>query len=189
MKRTNTWADAFTTGEVEIDTGDGISVRVPITAAQKIAALETAKVTIDNTVGRRAFAWDAANARQQMIYGDTGVRVLGNDPASTTEGVGSVKLRRIGHNVELFISDKVAAVAGNPLTLVTLPPGFRPYDWVNESMSTVYDTTINGLRIQNTGAVLVYSISAGDSMRGHSTWTTTEAWPTSLPGTAQGAPQ
>lgn len=153
-------------------------------ALNKVMTMRESLV-FDQTAGRVVKAWDYLNNREQLIYGDTGARLLANDPAATT-AAGSILLRRTGHQVEIFIHDKVTVGSGN-LQVAVIPEGFRPYQWVNETMSAVYDTTINGVRIASSGAVTVFGVAAGDTMRGHVTWTTTEPWPTSLPGTALGS--
>lgn len=143
---------------------------------------------IEETAGRTVKVWDYINNREQMIYGDTGYRALPNDPAKTGE-VGNVIVRRVGSMVELSISDKTVVVGGN-VTLLTLPAGFRPWAWVNTNLTTIYDSvapTPNGLRITTAGDVMVYSVSAGEVLRGQVVFMTPDPWPTSLPGIANGA--
>lgn len=178
MRRTNTWADATTTKEAELDLGDGLSTRLPLGRPY----------TIDQSAGRVLKAWDYLNKREQIIYGDTGYRSLPNDPAKTSD-VGNIIVRRLGSLVELNISDKTVLVSGN-VTLLNLPAGFRPWAWVNTNLTTIYDSvspTSNGLRITSAGDVMVYSVAAGEVLRGHVVFMTPDPWPTSLPGIANGA--
>lgn len=168
-------------------------------AEARLAALETAKVTINNTVGRRAFAWDAGNARQQMIYGDTGRRDItslfnGTAPSAAT-GItaGSVYLTRVGRMVELVL-EGVTLPPGQSATFVTLgdiiPSGFLPpseRDFPLSARLTTEGANGGGLRVNRiTGRLIVYLHVDGETVRVSANWLTEDAWPTTLPGTAVG---
>lgn len=178
MRRTNRTADALQTGYAKLDLGEGITTEIP---------LGKRGYTISESAGRVITAWDYLNNREQMIYGDTGFRELPNDPAKTGE-TGTIVLRRSGNLVEVNIVDKAVVLGGNPV-IVNIPAGFRPRGWVNTNLSGVYDSVapaINGLRVTTAGDVIVYSVTAGEILRGQVVFMTPDTWPTTLPGKASG---
>jgi hypothetical protein len=144
----------------------------------------SARVTIDNTVGRRAFAWDAGNSRKQQIYGDTGLRDItaigGVDGAG-----GNVYLSRTGNTVQLHMYGRTLTAAANTLTL---PTGFWPDQsslWGNPFYPSNAGNRI--LISSVTGIVQSFGQSTGAASYFRLSWRTGQPWPTSLPGTAVGA--
>lgn len=141
-----------------------------------------ARVTIDNTVGRRAFAWDRGNTRKQQIYGDTGLRDI---TALMSDGAGgNVYLSRTGNVVQLKMYNRTLTAAANSLTL---PSGFWP------DISTLWG---NPFYPSNAGnRILISSVTGLVQSFGQSTaaasyfslsWRTGQPWPTTLPGIAAG---
>lgn len=153
----------------------------------RLAVLETAKVTVDNTVGRRAFAWDLANNRQQMIYGDTGLRdVSALDP---DREVGTYNLRRFGNVVTLTAVLVKRLTAGTTTIAGMIPAGFRPDSTqVFVSLSIAPGTNEFRVGVSTAGNYSVSSYVVGQYTQYSITWTTSNAWPTTLPGTAVGTP-
>lgn len=198
MLRTNSFSNMASTGEADLDLGAGVTARIPVKSAERVKTLETAMVTIDNTVGRRAFAWDAGNARQQMVYGDTGWRQLvTNGSGVAADNTGAVHLRRTGLTVWIrFANVKPAdpsASLANMGTLITA--GFRPVD--NQAFGFIGDTgalSPHIVAIFNKGVVYVQrptnfaSTIPDGNYQGTFSFPTDDAWPTTLPGTAIGTP-
>lgn len=144
---------------------------------------------VDTTAGRVVYTWDDVNAREQIIYGDTGMRDVSSlltNGWSTSSGV--VYLRRVGWTVLLAIAN--LSSAGNPTADVVIPAisGFNgSMGWVKfasairvgqlfthkPSIGLIVASTLSGWA--DTGGV-----------RDQFTWHTNDAWPTTLPGTAVG---
>ncbi|WP_144659055.1 pyocin knob domain-containing protein [Paenarthrobacter nicotinovorans] len=143
---------------------------------------------IDQTAGRAIYMWDELNNRSQLIYGDTGVRNISDYLDTSKWSAGIIKLRRFGSEVELrgLALDNVAGVVGTVGTLnATLPYGFRNAHTVTGvgSVGSSLARVVIGF-----GATNATIIGVTDSVICDFTvkWQTTDAWPTSLPGAADG---
>ncbi|UVK62842.1 hypothetical protein SEA_UZUMAKI_20 [Arthrobacter phage Uzumaki] len=140
---------------------------------------------IDQSAGRAIYTWDQLNSREQLIYGDTGWRNV-TSLAGVAVASGSIFMRRFISSVEIQIDS--VTLSGTPNgTLVTAPAGFR-------SSFMGYFGVIHGptrgsrsLYVGSNGDMAYNNANAGEVMLNRLTWTTTEAWPTSLPGTAYGS--
>jgi hypothetical protein len=134
---------------------------------------------VDTTAGRAIYTWDDVNNREQLIYGDTGSRLvpelLINDHAGTG---GQPYLRRVGWTVSLNYGS--ATVVSSALDVITLPVGFRPERSLNHLVAS--GATMHGVIGQST----LRPTNAQTATRWSLTWTTLDAWPTTLPGTAVG---
>lgn len=140
--------------------------------------------SMDVTVGRRMFARDDYNNRYQMIFGDTGARDI-TALASTDWTPGTMYLRRFGSQVELvgnMNSVGGAAVPANTVIL-TLPTGFRPAAVINKLMAG--GSVVHGVIVGTDGTLR--TDSGLTALRWGLTWTTSNAWPAALPGTAFGS--
>ena len=137
---------------------------------------------VDTTVGTRAFAGDV------MIYGNTGVRKVedlatGFDFSTATQH--TMTIRRLGNEITLE-GVGIRSLSERFIT-ATLPLGFRPRPGeyrTNRGLAQIGTTLIplgNGntlLRISNSGDL----IGVGSEVQFSVRWTTTDAWPASLPG-------
>lgn len=143
---------------------------------------------VDQTAGRAIYTWDDVNNRDQLIYGDTGIRDVTAAVAATVSVTqGTVRLTRKGSLVNLafdnFIyqdmsSSNFASLSG------LLTPGFRPAFTARHPMTagrnaagqcTLY--TDGRVTVEPASAFAQYAVIA---------FTTQDAWPTSLPGVAVG---
>lgn len=135
---------------------------------------------VDETVGRRVFIWDAVNARDQIIYADTGWRDI-------VVASGTFRIRRYNSTVFMKLVNFRPQSTGTN-TILPIPEGFRAAGtsevfYVDEnsaaraSQSRAYNPY--DFVILNVGNVNSY-ISGGTS------YLTGDAWPTTLPGTASG---
>jgi len=159
---------------------------------------------IDQTAGRAIYTWDDVNRREQLTYGDTGLRDMtlsNSNPAffDTNNASRKVFLRRYGSFVSVMGQLQVlaGATATNYSTFLNLPAGFRSAGGVGGVETTALQirggtallrflTSGNDLALQtlpNMGAGLG-NMTAGDVINLQATWQTTDAWPTILPGTA-----
>jgi hypothetical protein len=144
------------------------------------------RIRMDTTAGRAAYLWESTNNRDQLIYGDTGRRDISSMCTGSFTG-GKLSLRREGSYVELYAINWVAGATGTINMLASaLPVGFRPtnsrlmwgYQGGNPvSLSVGYDGTT--LTVQSNSATSTVAFSVG--------YSTSDVWPTSLPGIADGA--
>ncbi len=140
----------------------------------------------DESVGRRIFTWDTVNARWQMTYGDTGWRDISSLVASVgTRTVTNIRTRRIGNSVHLM--QQITDTQTNPAAqlLVTMPTGFG-------SASTKYfvmgssSVNLRQLGVSSNSTVTYTGSTDANRYDAEISWVTTDAWPTTLPGTAVG---
>jgi hypothetical protein len=150
---------------------------------------------LDNTAGRAIYEYNDTTGGEQLIYGDTGQRsIISDQPwidALLTTNVvfnaGNIaRVRRIGYEVELTVAlDKNST--GSYSSSFSFPVGFRPSQPFNVMGS-------------NSGLAIVRAYHGGGStgINWNSTavataasitmkYTTVDAWPTTLPGTAVGS--
>ncbi|ALY09404.1 minor tail protein [Arthrobacter phage Joann] len=142
---------------------------------------------VDQTAGRAIYLWDDLNNRDQLVSGDTGVRSIPMDNGY----LGSLFIRRQGYTVTLNGAVKrPPGVSINGTFLISIPDGFKPQSvaWTffpvrhspNPSWGTLYRKAYE----------LVFENLTGDTDAGEArfeiSWTTVQAWPTVLPGSASG---
>jgi Collagen triple helix repeat (20 copies). len=140
-------------------------------------------------IGRVGYVWDDINSREQLVYGDTGMRQIGAVGTLlngwTAATAGDILLRREGSTVTL--SAKINNTSATNDIFYNLPVGFRPR---TQSSVPINGNTGNGTfryaRASWDGNVAIYRTTVEDLYIG-GTWTTTDAWPATLPGTANGA--
>jgi hypothetical protein len=140
----------------------------------------------DESCGRRLFQWDANNSRFQQTFGDTGWRAI---TASLENGwsAAAVYLRRTNSTVELVATTFTGAGASSGV-FYTLPTGYAPI-----SLNTYYlaaaGTGATTHSFLNNGSALTMAgtYTGVTSARLSAMWTTTAAWPTTLPGSAVGS--
>lgn len=137
--------------------------------------------SVSNAVGRTVTVWDAVNNREQMIYGDTGLR---NITSLLPERLnGSIWLSRFGSTVSVTFTDLLLvsgpALRESPL----LPSGFRPRAWSHFSTSPHADRTARGVLFKADGVVRLYDLTDTAQLQGTFAFYTNEPWPAALPGT------
>ncbi|AYD87235.1 hypothetical protein SEA_TENNO_23 [Arthrobacter phage Tenno] len=140
---------------------------------------------IDNSVGRVITLWDETGNRSQMFYGDTGQR---NISASVTDASGgTLYLRRIGHMVSLAMANlQFTDTASGTLHSYTglIPTGFWPA--VSSRFMLAQSMNTNGIMTVNSNGDATLIKGTTNSLYHELMWTTTQPWPTALPGTASG---
>jgi len=136
--------------------------------------------------GRTAYAWDSTNHREQLIYGDTGWRdissLISTDAVLTT--VGSWYLRRIGSRVALQATGVTKTAVAKTLTGL-IPTGFRaaPANGVG-ILGDANNSLCRALSNTSGDIILAAAVSSAGSLG--FTWTTSDTWPGTLPGTPSG---
>ena len=151
----------------------------------------------DESVGRRIFSWSSALASGattgwQMTYGDTGFREL-NGALSNGWTATSILMRRINSTTHFHVYGLSASAATNA-TFYTLPSGFKLTLGSNgmyiPSSKTLGSTTSDGLIgvTASSGAMFSQGSYAGfTAVQCLASWSTSDTWPSSLPGSASGS--
>ncbi|MFE5839130.1 hypothetical protein [Arthrobacter sp. NPDC056493] len=144
---------------------------------------------IDQTAGRVIYQWDTLNGREQLIYGDTGVRRVETLFVNGwTAAIAS--LRRTNNIVQLGLYT-VSPTAQTAATAFAIPVGFRPGSFGGNTAYACRSLNSSGsgwCTITGSGDVqpdTVYGTFNGSIQL--MTWTTSDTWPTTLPGTASGS--
>ncbi|UQS94694.1 minor tail protein [Arthrobacter phage Zeina] len=153
-----------------------------------------ASTRVDQTAGRTIYQWDDLNSREQLVWGDTGNRDISNDQAwndalfsgtaVAKNSANLVRLRRVGSTVELYYAyDRAAGSTVSPIA--GFPLGFRP---ANPVMALGCNSGMVLARVYHGGGASALSYNtqgtAASAASVNMVFTTTDPWPTTLPGTA-----
>ncbi|WP_295837387.1 pyocin knob domain-containing protein [uncultured Microbacterium sp.] len=136
---------------------------------------------IDQTAGRAIYTLDDVNGREQLIYGDTGSRNV--TALLSAEWTGSAYLRRVGQTVSVNVNAGSSAAVPANTTILTLPSGFRPDGTINKIIAG--GNVQHGVVTDGNG--ITRADTALTALRWYFSFTTSDPWPTSLPGTAAGS--
>lgn len=142
----------------------------------------------DESCGRRLFQWDANNSRFQQTYGDTGWRhltaLLVNGWLTSSD---RITIRRQNNLVTLMLGDMDGRSATSDV-IMTLPDGFRPnWQYNVPSYSTSGATSSRSVNAVHTGNVTWCGTPRPTYENASFTYLTSDAWPTTLPGSAVGS--
>lgn len=136
-------------------------------------------IKFSENVGRVATAWDPINQREQLIYGDTGVRNVSSliQEPWIFGGGGTIRLVRTGNTVNVIVNGvRNTAPETGYSDIAILPMGFRPNEWLysRSFRDAVCALSTGGqLSIKTPGSSLEYF---------YFTFITTNEWPDTLPG-------
>lgn len=148
------------------------AVVVPAAAAANSPVRVTA---IDASLGRLALGG--------YEVGDTGRRnVASLVNATPWPTVGSAILRRVGYIVSLALILDHATSGNDAFFTSPLPSGFRPGTNLSYLIASTSANAICTIYAPSSGAIRPNSNPG--SIRAALTWTTNDAWPSSLPGSA-----
>ena len=191
MFRTSSDIDFLKTGEVTID-ADGIPVNLGYRGTGspegKVAAPVGSTYT-DSAATNGAIRWvkssGTGNTGWRVEYGDTGWRditaLITSSPAIIMGTGAKIAIRRTGGSV-LFRVVGPITMGGQFGNIVPAHSGLRPDLDTNTSVArgAAFRNTRYWIRLEDgtRDVVLVESGRAVETM-----WSTTEAWPSSLPGT------
>lgn len=133
---------------------------------------------VKQQAGRTVSVWDYLNNREQLIYGDTGVRKLTPNALFTDSGQ-EVTVSREGKTVSVT-GWRLAATSAptGDVVVVSLPSGFRPHN-----LSRLADMTFRGrpLSVASNGDLIINApVAPVDHF--NITFRTNDPWPTTLPG-------
>ena len=140
----------------------------------------------DTTTGRVLYEWDNVNNREQIVYGDTGARSIGdllvNGWVTTAT---NVVLQRTGNIVTL--NGQFNSTAATSAVLYTLPTGFRPKTPNAVPINAqVAGSTLKWAFARWDGQLQCDIATTSNNLLLGGSWSSTDAWPTTLPGAANG---
>jgi hypothetical protein len=167
-------------------------------AAFPAVATSTALPAAAANAGKSYWVTDTAvivisdGTRWRTVYGDTGMRnvnaLLTDASIVQSAPVPIGRLRRCNNLVELYIDAKWSAAPINPIPMLTLPVGFRPVSDPTPMNGPMYGYNKLLPIVFGPTQMYLYNPVAGAQDRMRGTWTTQDAWPATLPGTAVGVP-
>lgn len=148
---------------------------------------------VDQTAGRAVYTWDDVNNREQLVYGDTGWRnISGLVINGWVAGTTSLFIRRVGFHVFMRIiglkTDATNTTNDNFLDMTTVP-GFQGAGGQNWHSVATGSNPAGILVREQSGAMAVAgrTNTPASGLYASLTWSTDQAWPTVLPGVANGA--
>jgi hypothetical protein len=143
---------------------------------------------VDNSAGRAIYTWDDTANREQLVYGDTGLRNISADLMGMQPSTGNSysSIRRENNTVTLSINAEVilADVSGS-LEFYRIPAGFRnSFQQINAyAVVKTSPVTIKSMQLVSQQYVRLYQDpKAGEQIRHTFTYQTNDPWPTVLPG-------
>jgi len=147
---------------------------------------------MDTSAGRAMYAWDEVNQRDQLIYGDTGLRNVGGSIRNTvTTTGGTLYLRRDGRTICLHVVGiNFAATASGAVNFIdvgVMPVGFRT---ILTGLRAAFTSAAGESRIVEAvsdGSVVIYNPTMNVPYSGTLIYQTNDAWPATLPGSSFGS--
>jgi hypothetical protein len=155
---------------------------------------------VDQTAGRAMYVFDDLNGREQLVYGDTGMREVSslvNAAFFDSSGVTRQLFIRRTNNLVSVSGQMLSTASTSSVSALTIPNGFRPQSVVEATCLNIRSASswarvntagggantmslISGPNAANGGFI------AGDVFNIGVTWMTNDTWPSSLPGNASG---
>lgn len=119
------------------------------------------------------------------LAGDTGLRnVAGLVNKRTTADVNTAILSRVGQVVDLYLDLTMPNNEASPWDVLVLPVGFRPRSTRYGLMQDNREGAAASTSIEGNGTVNLFTIQRTKRDRFNGTWTTSDPWPATLPGSA-----
>jgi hypothetical protein len=150
---------------------------------------------VDQTAGRAIYMRDDLNSRDQLIFGNTGLRdvttLIDTSTYTFPGGVPSgyaAYLRRNGNMVHFSLRSTVILANSSGTPMITLPVGYRADATVTAValLEAGPTPTPTAIQANPTGTVRAWHSGNTGVMTANLFWTTNEPWPTTLPGSAVG---
>lgn len=142
---------------------------------------------VDDTAGKAIYQWDPTAGKEQMIYGDTGKRRIEQLLINGWTGA-YFAISRVGTTVSIYGTGLNSLNSTSPIAIV-IPEGFRANGVSAGVMplsgaftSTAGSTPVPSRTVYSTGNLEISSTVAA-SIVISAIWTTSDPWPTTLPGT------
>lgn len=191
----NSGTGTITLGRTSSQTIDGVAANLVIAGKGFVevvsdgAGWQVLRGTYtDESVGRRIFTWDSVNGRWQMTYGDTGWRSV-SALLEVGATAGDWLMRRLNNKVAHMVWNATNTSGA----IYVAPVGFRAKTGTDGMAVAVSkgDGTVGGaiLNTPSTGAIWFAPVGmkAYAGAYYNFEYTTDNAWPASLPGTASGS--
>jgi len=153
---------------------------------QSVVSAPVGSTYIDTAATTGAIKWVKAsgtgNTGWVVEYGDTGWRQMSASLLNSwSTGIEGVKIRRVGTHVVVLLSFTGTSASSD--TFLDVPAGFRTNTRVNTTVNSGSSTVFYAeVRDANTNTMVCGSRAA--TVRGTFSYFTTDAWPSSLPGSA-----
>lgn len=142
-----------------------------------------ALLKIQETAGRTVSVWDYLNQREQMIYGDTGLRDISSLILDRTAG--SAFVRRENNTITVYLNSVVSSRPGAGVSIIaSLGSGYRA-----DNASEVWTIASNVSSARRVGVNIYGQLTTRDGDSSYPitavfTFTTRDPWPNSLLGVA-----
>jgi len=181
-------ANGYNTGDTTHMSEDGVdylgrSYLDALTAARRNVE---GIITWDESAGRVATTYNHAAGATQTMYADTGWRVA--DVLLSNVASGKVYIRREGSTVSIDFQNLVLTDPAGNITLTgLLPAGFRPTRASSVIICENGTSKFNRLSLATNGNPIIIAATAGEVFTAQCNFSTTDAWPTSLPGLSAGS--
>lgn len=140
---------------------------------------------VDNTAGRAIYTWDETAGREQLVYGDTGKRIM-TTLVNPIFGVTVAKIRRVTNEVEIQLQMNKPNGAGSGQIAVLpeqLPIGFRNQHTVQTAAFINSNPTLANLAFAGGPLSVSGFPETATTLYLMMKFTTIDAWPATLPGT------
>ena len=142
---------------------------------------------IDKTGAQGAVEWvkragGSTNVGWICLAGDTGWRDIS---AIIDRGNGTIhtaQIRRIGHLVDFYLDVTMPSNKTTTWTLFSTMPGFSPGIDRYGTLTDNQELAANGNYINDLGGIAFTGVLGGKRDRYSGTWSTSDAWPSPLPG-------
>lgn len=144
---------------------------------------------VSEAAGRTITLWDKINNRQQLIYGDTGNRIITTSLINGWTTPNDIRIRRVG-NLVIADFDGIVATAMTNAAFLNIPAGFTPSTSASsrQLFHTAAIPTVAYRVFSSSGTLQVLGATTTvPPLYGSVVWFTTDPWPTTLPGTAFGS--
>ena len=152
-----------------------------------------AATRVDQTAGRAIYQYDNVNDREQLIYGDTGIRALevNTNVVSKDDNATFIRVRRTANRVEISMRLGIVAANGGGANVLSagLPVGYRPATTAVTNpflMEILGSPSVVAGQISIIGEVRAWYTNTSGTMSSTLSYNTSDAWPTTLPGAALG---
>ena len=152
----------------------------------KIAA-PVGSIYTDSEATNGAIRWIKASGTGstgwRVEYGDAGLR---NVSSLITNASGRLSISRVGATVFLNGQNIIPSseLASGSTFISPLPVGFRPMERRDFALAATLGSSTNRSAFQfSTGAIGVWLPTTNDKYSFQLSWQTSDAWPTTLPGT------
>lgn len=157
-----------------------------VTVAEQYLADSTSPITVDQTAGRTVRVWDYLNSREQMIYGETGLRDISASVGNMTSG--TIEVSRESGRVFYKLYNVVPTNPALPITLGTAfarGNGFYNSEKVWHRLAPYGAPILTHKQMSGAGSeILIGSPVAAGGVSCSFSHPTTDPWPLTLPGVA-----